>query len=98
MINGELGIKEISEYIENRMLNFWFGVATGDENKISTMLYKWLHSLYEQNKYKSVWITKIKESLSRINMSSLFNEVSDVNRHWFKSTVKIRLKDVYGKE
>ena len=98
MINGELGIKEISEYIENRMLNFWHGVATGDENKISTMLYKWLHSLYEQNKYKSVWITKIKESLSRINMSSLFNEVSDVNRHWFKSTVKIRLKDVYGKE
>ena len=37
MVNGELGLKEISEYIENRMLNFWYNVATGDENKISTI-------------------------------------------------------------
>ena len=98
MINGELGLKEISEYIENRMLNFWYNVATGDENKISTILYKWVHSLYEHNKYNSVWISQIKKSLSRINMPNFFNEASDINRGWFKNTVKIKLKDAYGKE
>ena len=40
MLNGELGMKEICEYIENRMLNFWYNIATGEESKISTILYK----------------------------------------------------------
>ena len=51
MINGELGLKEINEYIENRMLNFWYNVATGDESKISTLLYKWIRTLYDQNTF-----------------------------------------------
>ena len=42
MVKGELDLKDISEYIENRMLNFWYNVATGEENKISSILYKWL--------------------------------------------------------
>ena len=73
MVNGELGIKDISEYIENRMLNFWFNIATGDENKISTILYKWIKVLYDQNKYKSTWLDKIKTILDSIRMSSTFN-------------------------
>ena len=47
MINGELGLKEISEYIDNRMMNFWCNLATGDENKISSILYKWVKTLHE---------------------------------------------------
>ena len=60
MLTGELGLKEVSEYIENRMLNFLYKVATGDENKISTILYNWLVSLYNQNIYKSPWLDKVK--------------------------------------
>ena len=40
MLIGELGIKEVTEYINNRMLNFRFNIATGEERKISTILYK----------------------------------------------------------
>ena len=32
MINGELGLKEVSDYIENRMMNFWFQVETREES------------------------------------------------------------------
>ena len=39
MINGELGLKEVSEYIDNRIMNFWFQVETGEESKISTLSY-----------------------------------------------------------
>ena len=59
MLIGELGMKEITEYIENRMLNFWCNIATGEESKISTILYKWIKALYDKNIYKSVWLDKI---------------------------------------
>ena len=62
MINGELGLKEISEYIENRIMNFWYNIATGEENKISSILYRWIKTLYVQNTCKSVWLDNIKKT------------------------------------
>ena len=60
MINGELGLKEITEYVENRMLNFWCNVATGEENKISTVIYKWI-KLYLTKIYSNqIGLTKLR--------------------------------------
>ena len=42
MLIGELGLKEVSQYIENRMLNFWYKIATDEEDRITSILYKWL--------------------------------------------------------
>ena len=84
MLNGELGLKEINEYIENRMLNFWCNIATEDENKISTILYKWINVLYNQNTFKSRWLDKIKTTLDNLGMSYQFNDITNVNRNWFK--------------
>ena len=96
MVNGELGLKEISEYIENRMLNFWYNVATGDENKISTILYKWINILYFQDKYKSAWFDKINLSLSTINMSDCFYNTASLSKVWFKNTIKVKFNEVYA--
>ena len=30
MLIGEVGLNEVSQYIENRMLNFWYKIATGE--------------------------------------------------------------------
>ena len=49
MLIGELGLKQIDEYIDNWMLNFWCNIATGDESKVSTILYKWAKSFNDQN-------------------------------------------------
>ncbi|CAL4146663.1 unnamed protein product, partial [Meganyctiphanes norvegica] len=97
MINGELGLKDISEYIENRMMNFWYNIATGVENKVSTILYKWTKVLYDQNKYKSAWIEKVKTTLDITEMPNLFNDTTSVNKSCFKNNIKVRLEDVYAK-
>ena len=96
MINGELGIKEIEEYTDNRMLNFWCSIATGDESKISTILYKWTKALYDRNKFKSAWLDKIKTILDNIGMSSTFNNIANISKVWFKNTIKLKLNDIYN--
>ena len=96
MINGELGIKEIEEYTDNRMLNFWCSIATGDESKISTILYKWTKALYDRNKFKSAWLDKIKTILDNIGMSSTFDNITNIGKVWFKNTIKLRLNDIYN--
>ena len=98
MINGELGLKEINEYIENRMLNFWYNVATGDESKISTLLYKWIRTLYDQNTFKSDWLKHIKKSLDHMGYSHLFNDIYFVDKNHFKNSIKLRLKDIYDQK
>jgi len=96
MINGELGLKEVTEYIENRMLNFWCDIATGDSSKMSTILYNWTKSLYDQNIYKSVWLSKIKNILDNMGMTHLFNDITNINRNHFKNSVKLRLNDIHN--
>ena len=98
MINGELGLKEIVEHTQNRMLNFWCNIATGDENKISTILYKWIKVLYAKNIFKSQWLDYIKNSLDKLGYSYLFNDLLLVNKNQFKNSIKIRLKDIYDQK
>ena len=99
MLIGELGLKEVSEYIENRMLNFWYKIATGEENKISTILYKWIHMLYNQNVYKSPWLHKIKTSLDHMGKSYLFDNVKCIpGPEAFKNKIKILLNDIYNQK
>ena len=72
---GELGFKEIGEYIDKRMLNFWFNIATGEKSKIPTILYKWVKVLYGQNIFKSVWLDEIKATLGCIGMLNCFGNM-----------------------
>ena len=97
MLIGELGLKYIDEYIDNRMLNFWCNIATSNEYKISNILYKWIKALYDQNSYKSLWLDKIHAILNKIGMSNLFidNNIENVNKTWFKNTIKLKLNDIY---
>ena len=95
MINGELGFKEISEYIENRMMNFWFQVETGEESKVSTILYKWIKIQHIRNSYSAPWIEKIEATLEHMGMPSLFDVVTNTSKSWFKNNTKIRLNNLY---
>ena len=93
MLIGELGTKEVTEYIDNRMLNFWFNIATGEESKISTLLYKWVKVLYDKNNFKLPWLDSIKSILDGIGMHSIFNNIANVNKVWFTNTIKENLND-----
>ena len=98
MINGELGLKDINEYMENRMLNFWYNIATGEESKISTLLYKWIRTLYDKNIFKSDWLKQIKTSLDHMGNSYLFNDIYFIAKNPFKNSIKLRLKDIYDQK
>ena len=95
MINGELGLKEVSEFIENRMMNFWFQIETGEESKISSILYKWLKILHNKNIYSSPWINKVETTLEHMGMSFLFDVVTNTKKGWFKNNTKLRLNNIY---
>ena len=98
MIDGELGLKEISEFIDNRMMNFWCNIATGDETKMSSILYKWIKIHHEKNTYKSIWIEKVKDTLANIQMPYFFDNVTKECKNWFKNTTKTRLEEFYAKK
>ena len=93
MLYGELGAKTIYEYIDNRMINFWFRLATGDENKISTILYKMIKVMYDRGTYVSPWLDKVKQLLDRNGMSYLFNDAHTVNNVWLREAFKLRISD-----
>ena len=97
MINGELGLKEIGEYIDNRMINFWCNIATGNESKISSVLYKWIKSQNDKNSYKSVWIQKVKTTLNNSQMPYMFDTIIKECKNWFKIITKTRLEEFYPK-
>ena len=97
MIYGELGLKEISEYIDNRMLNFWRNLATGDENKISSILYQWIKAKSKQNISESQWFFKINTVLGQINMPELLDSITCISKSWFKNTVKTKLGNKYAR-
>ena len=71
------------------MLIFWYNVATGDESKISTILYKWIKVLYDKNTFKSPWLDKVKTSLDIIGMHNLFNNMTNVKISWFNYTIEL---------
>ena len=98
MINGELGLKEISEYIDNRMANFWCNIATGEQSKMSSILYKWIKTHYDNNTYKSTWLEKVKNTLDNIQMPYMFDNITRECKTWFGNSVKVKLEELYAKK
>ena len=98
MINGESGLKDISEYIDNRMINFWANIATGQENKISSILYKWVKVLHERDVKKSIWIEKIDSILANMEMSNIFHDITNDHKTWLKKNTRLNLEGIYARK
>ena len=77
-------------------MNFWFPDETGEESKISTIVYKWIKILHNRNSYSSPWIQKIETTLEHTGMPSLFDVVDNTSKSWFKNNTKIRLNNLYA--
>ena len=95
MVYGELGATLIEEYINNRIINFWFRIATGDDNKITTILYRFIKHLYDQNIYQSPWLKNVNNLLNSSGMSNIFIRPKCVNGTWLKEAYKLRCSDIY---
>lgn len=70
------------------MLNFWCNIATGDERKMSFILYKWINVLHDKEDeqepyYKTDWIVKVEATLDKLQMPSIFNNITKECKNWF---------------
>ena len=53
MLYGEIGFTNPPQLIDNRLINIWYSIANGSDSKISSILYKFIKSVYDLNVYKS---------------------------------------------
>ena len=61
MVYGEVGIAPIEVDVKSRIISFWCKVSDNNSNKLSNHMYFIIHTLHEQGKLHSKWITYIKK-------------------------------------
>jgi hypothetical protein len=85
---GELGRHPIAINIKTRMISFWCRTLQGKEQKISHQIYKYMMNLPNSN-FK--WSNKIKEILTSVNQSSIWDNQFQINQINIHRLVKSQL-------
>lgn len=95
MVYGELGRFPVDITIKVQMVSYWAKLITGDESKLSVMLYQKLLDLYRRNIFKSKWLTSIQNTLNICGIGNIFLTQDNVNITWLKNHVQQSLKDQF---
>ena len=95
MIYGELGKYPMMKTVECRMLNFWCRIINSKDYKLSKIMYRLLKNMYDNNLYKSPWLTKIYDALDKCGLVNLAHESFIKNVHQFKHIVNRKLTESY---
>ena len=72
MVYGELGRSPLSIKIKLRMISFWNRLLS-NENKLSTKLYKLLHTLHDGGVIDHKWVRHIKTIFDEAGLSYIFD-------------------------
>ena len=94
MVLGELGRFDLCKIVQERMLNFWLRIISGNEFKLSTIVCNILKILSDSDIYYSPWILIIKQILNSLGMSNLWYEYGKTDAKWFKIDIKLKLSDI----
>ena len=96
MIYGELGIMPLSVEVQTRLISFWSKIIDNSNNeKLSTEIYKIIHTLHSENKIKSLWIDNIKQVLCSLGFSGVWYSQSFLNSKWLVKAVNQKIKDQF---
>ena len=97
ILHAELGRFPLEINIKIRLINFWFSIVTGKQNKLSYILYKCLSNDTDNGKYEHKWIKYIREILHSVGRSDILavRDFSNVNVSAMKNSVIRTLKDQY---
>ena len=97
MVHGETGTTPISIIIQEKLLIFWHRLVTGDQTKLSNIIYSTQKNLFvTPNEYKSPWLSNIKNILDRCGMTYIWENPNIIENHSFKKAIKLRLIDIYN--
>ena len=94
MIYGETGRLPISYYVDQKMINFWHRIATGNENKLSNIMYRLVRIMHESGDMHSKWIAHIKNVLCECGMAEVWSTPNKFNSNWSKNSFQLRLSDM----
>ena len=72
MIYGELGRYPIDIEIKSKMLGYWQRILRSKENKLTHVLYNILLKLYNENIYKSPWLSCIHATLNNCGLNNVW--------------------------
>ena len=99
MVYGELGQFPLELQAKGRLLSFWYNlVDVNNSNKLSSILYKFLHNSYTKfNGYKSPYLSFVETTLNGLGLSGMWLKQfeMDVSVSWFKAKLKESLRDQY---
>ena len=98
MIYSELGKFPILISIKCRLLCFWLKLVNGPASeRLSSLTYKCLLNLYENNTHKNNYLSFVKKTLDELGLSNFWtNQMQiNVNPMWFKAKVNRLLQDQF---
>jgi hypothetical protein len=98
MVFGEVGRPSCETAIKKRFLNFWYRLRDPEhQDKMSSVMYKFLLRLHDEKKYVSPYIQCIKTTLQQLGMNDMWlNQNSlTVGKVCFKSKIKQGLQDTF---
>ena len=75
MVCGELGRSHLNCIVKSRMIQFWSRIASENNVKLSTIIYKVMLHMYKNDSFKCKWIHHIESSLNNLGLGYI----------WFKS-------------
>lgn len=92
-VYGELGKYPVSVHIKSRMLNYWARLLTGKQTKLCFVMYEGLLKLYNENTFRSPWLSYIKSLLNNSGMSDVWISQDVCNYLWLKDAFERNVKD-----
>ena len=100
MLLGELGKLPMCDTIKSRVLNFWFKIVTGqNDRKLCKIMYNLMLNIFKKNVgIASRWIKYVKQSLDELGLSFIWLTQSTLTSdmsHWLKKTVDACIKDQF---
>ena len=98
MLYGETGSFPVDVIIKQRMLSFWFELVSNENsNKLSSLVYKCLYTMYRLDVHENLYVKYIHKSLIDVGLPYLWNtqNVSHLSKSMFKSHVKQLTQDLH---
>ena len=95
MIYGELGIYPVNLDIKLRMVSYWARILHGKDNKLSSILYKLMMKIRNDNNEISKWMRFIHDILNECGITFIWTQQNFLSEQWLNLTVKTMLQDQY---
>jgi len=95
MLYGDLGRFPIVTEVKKRVIGFWYNIIV-NPNKLSSLLYKFMHSDYVNRHSAYKWLDFVKSILDECGLSYIwFNQMFDGSKEVLLHLVEQSLKDQY---